>query len=277
MRRRSTSITVILTLLAALLTQLIGSSTATAATGSSSFPDVPASSPFAADISWLVDQGITKGYPDGSFQPTAPVTRQAFAALLFRLDGQTGGGACATTTAPFPDVPTGFAFCQEITWLASSGITTGYADGQFKPGNQISRQAIAVFLYRYAHTGTDTTSADGPCASASAYPDLDATSGFCEAVRWMAATGPEPITQDTRMAPSGPPRTRPDKRSRPGCTATAPTTRWPPPPSTTRSPPPPPKSAARPSPPSTSASPPAWTPMGTASRTHPTTPPIRSC
>jgi hypothetical protein len=49
------------------------------------FNDVPASSPFHDDISWMVDEDITGGFPDGGFHPTAPVSRQAAAAFLHRL------------------------------------------------------------------------------------------------------------------------------------------------------------------------------------------------
>ena len=50
------------------------------------FSDVPASNQFHADIDWMVDNGITNGYGDGTFRPTAPVSRQAFAAFLRRYN-----------------------------------------------------------------------------------------------------------------------------------------------------------------------------------------------
>lgn len=53
------------------------------------FPDVPTSSEFHSDISWLVDNGIAGGYTDGTFRPTAPVSRQAMAAFLHRDNSAT--------------------------------------------------------------------------------------------------------------------------------------------------------------------------------------------
>jgi hypothetical protein len=53
-----------------------------------SFPpywDVPASSEFCGDITWLKKNGITGGYPDGTFRPARAVLRQAMAAFLHRL------------------------------------------------------------------------------------------------------------------------------------------------------------------------------------------------
>jgi len=49
----------------------------------------------------------------------------------------------------FSDVPSGHPFETEIGWLASTGITAGYADGTFRPTNAVTRQAMASFLYKY--------------------------------------------------------------------------------------------------------------------------------
>ncbi len=51
------------------------------------FSDVPATHPFALDVAWAVDAEVTDGYSDGTFRPTARVTRQAFVAWLHRTDG----------------------------------------------------------------------------------------------------------------------------------------------------------------------------------------------
>jgi len=53
--------------------------------GSSTFTDVFPNHPFDEEISWLADEGIAGGFPDGSFRPSAPVTRQAMAAFLMRF------------------------------------------------------------------------------------------------------------------------------------------------------------------------------------------------
>ncbi|WP_169309994.1 S-layer homology domain-containing protein [Aeromicrobium marinum] len=39
-------------------------------------------------------------------------------------------------------------FAYEIDWLASTGITTGYDDGTFRPGQPVLREQMAAFLYR---------------------------------------------------------------------------------------------------------------------------------
>ena len=50
------------------------------------FSDVPLGSQFDDEISWLADQEISTGYPDGTFRPLESIRRDAMAAFLFRAD-----------------------------------------------------------------------------------------------------------------------------------------------------------------------------------------------
>lgn len=111
-------------------------------------PDVPPGHPFRNPICWMLDEGITTGFADGTFRPTLPVSRQAAAAFLHRLDG--------SPTGPFPepgfsDVGGGHPFRTAIAWMVDEGLANGFADGTFKPTAAVSRQAMATFLFRFAH------------------------------------------------------------------------------------------------------------------------------
>jgi hypothetical protein len=112
------------------------------------FPDVPVTHPACSAITWLADSGIAGGYADGTFRPTAPVSRQSVATLLHRFSTQ-AAARDACSVAPFPDVPVGNVACSDIAWLTEHGIASGYADGTFRPANAVSRQAVASFLHRY--------------------------------------------------------------------------------------------------------------------------------
>ena len=145
------------------------------------FTDVPESNEFYEDILWLVEQGITTGYADGTFRPTAPVSRQAMAAFLYRMvTGEEDAPAC--TTAPFSDVPVADPFCGEITWLADQGITTGDADGRFRPTAPVSRQAMAAFLYRVVEGPGPP-----PACTTAPFSDVPVSHQFCGAIAWMDA------------------------------------------------------------------------------------------
>jgi lysophospholipase L1-like esterase len=53
--------------------------------GAATFSDVGTGHQFFAEIEWMASVGITSGYQDGTFQPSAAVTRQAISAFLRRL------------------------------------------------------------------------------------------------------------------------------------------------------------------------------------------------
>ncbi|WP_307794376.1 S-layer homology domain-containing protein [Arthrobacter cavernae] len=100
---------------------------------------------FYREISWLAARGITTGFPDGTFRPFESINRDAMAAFLYRLAGKPP----VTKPSEFPDVRPGHQFFTEVSWLASTGITTGFPDGTFKPQDKVSRAAMAAFLFRF--------------------------------------------------------------------------------------------------------------------------------
>lgn len=114
-----------------------------------SFKDVPIDHPFYKEIEWLRSTGITTGWEDGTFRPTEPVSRAAMAAFFYRFHGEPVVDMSQAPT--FSDVSEQTMFHKEITWLAQRGITTGWSDGTFRPGESISRAATAAFIYRYEH------------------------------------------------------------------------------------------------------------------------------
>lgn len=60
--------------------------------------------------------------------------------------------AMAAGTA-FSDVPTSFWAYDEIMEAVNKGITNGYADGTFKPGNSVTNAHFAAFLARAFYAG----------------------------------------------------------------------------------------------------------------------------
>jgi hypothetical protein len=111
------------------------------------FPDVPADHPRCREIAWMVDEGISAGYGDGTFRPDARTDRQSAAGFFHRLlIGPAGAPPCGAP--PFTDVAVGHVLCGEIAWLADAGIAGGHADGSFRPTGALARQDLAAMLYR---------------------------------------------------------------------------------------------------------------------------------
>lgn len=132
--------------MAAYFYRLAGSPQYTAPSASP-FKDVPTTHQFYKEISWMSQQGITTGYGDGTFRPEASVNRDAMAAFFYRFAGSPNYTAPAASS--FKDVRTNQQFYKEMSWLASKKITTGWADGTYRPLNAIHRDAMAAFIYRY--------------------------------------------------------------------------------------------------------------------------------
>ena len=80
MRFRGALVRVAVLLLAAMAAGVPISTTVSAATLS----DVPATSPMASDVSWVVGHGVITTWSDGSFRPATTVTRQSMALYLYR-------------------------------------------------------------------------------------------------------------------------------------------------------------------------------------------------
>ncbi len=116
--------------------------------GPTAFPDVPRTHAFFHAIEWARQHQIIAGYVDGTFKPTAPVTRQAAAQWIMRA---TGRSAATPSVAPFRDVSLNHPFVSAIAWLEVQGIATGHSDGTFRPGATVARQAAAAWLQR-AHS-----------------------------------------------------------------------------------------------------------------------------
>lgn len=145
-----------------------------------------AGSAFTKEITWMYDQGISTGYdtPAGrEYRPFGKVTRDAMAAFLYRAAGSPN--YTAPKTSPFTDVPTNHPFFKEIAWMAEQNISNGWtvAGGkEYRPTLNITRDAMAAFLYRYAKA-TDAAPAQSP------FTDVPTDSAFLKEIAWMSNKG----------------------------------------------------------------------------------------
>lgn len=142
------------------------------------FSDVGRYHPFLDAITWMVDEGLTTGFADGTFGPGLPVTRKSMAAFLWRLNGRPNVD-CPTE---MPDVGPDHPFRAAICWMLAEGITTGYADGAYRPEYPLTRQTAAAFLHRMAGLPAPANGDPG-------FPDVPADHPFRTAVAWAVEQG----------------------------------------------------------------------------------------
>ncbi len=157
--------------------------------------DVPRTHQFVREISWLTTAGITTGYSDGTFRPSRDVSREAFAAFLYRLAGRPA--VALPRRSPFSDVSRDSQFYREIVWLAQQGITTGWPDGTFRPRESIERNAMAAFLYRFEGAPAFVA------PRSSRFDDMSTGSPFFREVSWLAARGITTGYSDGSFRPYG--------------------------------------------------------------------------
>ena len=90
---------------------------------------------------------VIDGYTDGTFNPTATLTRGAAAKIICNLIlGPTTASALVADAAPYSDVPTNHTFAGYIAYCQKTGIISGYADGTFKPANSLTGYAFMKML-----------------------------------------------------------------------------------------------------------------------------------
>lgn len=91
---------------------------------------------------WLSKDLIT-GYPNKTFKPDNSITRAEFIALANR-----SFKFSATAQYTFSDVKADEWFTGDIARASAAGYISGYQDGTFKPGMDISRQEAASIIAR---------------------------------------------------------------------------------------------------------------------------------
>jgi hypothetical protein len=143
------------------------------------FTDVDTSKWYHEAVDYVLTKGVMEGNSDGTFTPNGTLTRAQLAQILYNAAGKPE----ATAENPFTDVPENQWYAKAVIWAAQAGVVEGYGDGKFGPNDKISRQDLAVMLWRYAGEPTATkTSLD--------FTDAAQASDYATAaLLWASETG----------------------------------------------------------------------------------------
>ena len=101
---------------------------------------------YAGFIQYAVDHGFMKGITSDTFAPDKTLTRAEVVTMLYAMEGK----PAVSAQSAFSDVRDGDWFRDPVLWAASAGVTAGYEDGTFRPGQNVSRQELATMLRSYA-------------------------------------------------------------------------------------------------------------------------------
>ena len=145
----------------------------------SSFTDVPANHWAAEAIAYVSSKGLMKGTAPGIFGPEETVDRGTLAVIFWRMAGEPS----AEAEAAFQDVSQEKWYAQAVAWAAEQGIMTGRSTDDFAPEAALSRQELAVLLYRVSGEGSRI--ADEMLQQ---YSDSEQTAPWArEAMNWAVA------------------------------------------------------------------------------------------
>lgn len=148
------------------------------------FSDVSAGTWYHEAVDFVLRNGLMSGYGDGLFGPNDALTRAELAQILYNKEGKpavTGGSG-------FTDVVGGAWYTPAVTWAAANGIVVGCDNGKFGPNDNITREQLAVMLWRYAKfKGYDT--AQGGMVIRE-FSDYESIPGYAmDAMTWAVNTG----------------------------------------------------------------------------------------
>ncbi|SBW00541.1 exported hypothetical protein [uncultured Eubacteriales bacterium] len=114
----------------------------------SSFLDVSTGSWYFAAAQWASKAGIASGY-DGKFSPSASITREQMAAMLYRYAEYKGtvSNAEGMSVREFSDYDSISSWAQApIQWAMNNGILSGNTDGSFAPQSSATRAQAAKMI-----------------------------------------------------------------------------------------------------------------------------------
>lgn len=116
------------------------------------FIDVATDAWYAPYVKAAKDAGVVEGFAGGGFSPNVPISRAEALKILIEAAGfedvydnyQTNYASKAGWYYVFfPDVQIGQWYSKYVAYAKDFGIVSGYSNGDFKPGNFITRAEVA--------------------------------------------------------------------------------------------------------------------------------------
>jgi len=147
------------------------------------FVDVKEDDWFYKSVKYVFENGLMLGTSDTTYNPLLLLSRAQFAVILYRINGSPE----VEYTAKFADVPDNTWYTDAVLWANSAGVINGYPNGLFGSEDNISREQMALMMYRYANSkGYDTSTK----AELGHFPDVSSVSGYAqEALEWAVGNG----------------------------------------------------------------------------------------
>ena len=158
------------------------------------FTDVPEDSWYIDPVLWALENGITTGATETTFNPNGTCLRAQVVTFLHRAEGSPAPSA---TENPFTDVKSTDFFYKPVLWAVEESITNGTSATTFGSYDNCNRAAVVTFLWRAAGCPEPETT-ENP------FSDVKPTDFFYKAVLWAVENG---ITNGVDATHFGPTQT----------------------------------------------------------------------
>ena len=130
-------------------------------------------------VSTMVRGGYIKGYEDGTFRPSNPITRAELATIISKFVNPE-----TNNSYDFRDTDGHWAELY-IGAAVNSGLLSGYEDGTFRPDNRITRAEAVTIINRMLVRAVDK---DGILKDCKQFPDNTVSSWYYYAILEAANT-----------------------------------------------------------------------------------------
>lgn len=128
----------------------------------------------------------------GELDPEAAADRGAVVTILWKIAGK----PVVNYILPFADVDEESGIAEAVRWAASEKIVNGFEDETFRADQKITREQLAVILFRVARAENVDTAAD--------FTDIaDVSDWAVDAVNWAVSEGIINGFEDGTLRPAG--------------------------------------------------------------------------
>ena len=118
--------------------------------GGSDFTDVAPGAYYADAVAWASNAGIVNGTSGTTFSPNDLVTREQFAAMLYRYMQYTGADTSAKASlSGFADAGKVSPYAADaLAWAVAEGVLNGRSATEIAPQGNCTRAEVAAMITR---------------------------------------------------------------------------------------------------------------------------------
>lgn len=116
-----------------------------------SFSDISVDAYYAAAVAWANENGIVTGVDEATFAPKSAITREQFAAIMYRYAQYKGMDTSAhADLSNYTDNASISAYAREaLSWANATGLINGMSTTELAPQAQATRAQTAAILWRW--------------------------------------------------------------------------------------------------------------------------------